>query len=384
VTAEGLALDAALVAAGCLWLLGFLFLFRIPRAQSVCRTGGGAARRMAPGRVADVSVIIPARNEEGTLPALLASIAAQETAPREVIVVDDHSSDATARVARDAGARVITAAPLPPGWLGKPWACAQGAAAAGGDLLLFLDADTALEPGGLAAILGAYAERSGLVSIWPWHRMQKPYEWLSAFFLVVVMAGMRVFTPLGRRLRPLGAFGPCILCSRRDYGAAGGHEAVRSSVLEDVDLGRAFLAAGREVHCLGGRGTISFRMYPDGVKSLVTGFTKNMASGASAASLPILLMVVAWICGGCLVTFEIVRAAVIHGSLAAWLVMDALYAAQAAWWLLRLGTYPVFVPLLYQVPLVFFGAVFVQSLFRTRVLRRVSWKGRSIDLGPRA
>ncbi len=100
-----------------------------------------------------LSVIIPARNEAHNLPTLLGSLAAQSVRPCEILVVDDGSTDRTAEVARELGARVIASEPLPEGWRGKTWACHQGAQAATGELLCFVDADTWFEPGGLARIL---------------------------------------------------------------------------------------------------------------------------------------------------------------------------------------------------------------------------------------
>jgi 4,4'-diaponeurosporenoate glycosyltransferase len=75
-----------------------------------------------------MSVIVPARDEERSLPRLLRSLAGQTMPPLEVIVVDDHSRDDTAARAAAAGARVLSSAPLPDGWTGKTWACHQGAA----------------------------------------------------------------------------------------------------------------------------------------------------------------------------------------------------------------------------------------------------------------
>ena len=90
-------------------------------------------------------MIIPARNEAHNLPRLLESLASQSVQPREVIVVDDGSTDDTAEIARRHGAEVLVSKPLPEGWRGKPWACHQGAEAASGDLLCFVDADTCFE-----------------------------------------------------------------------------------------------------------------------------------------------------------------------------------------------------------------------------------------------
>jgi 4,4'-diaponeurosporenoate glycosyltransferase len=108
-----------------------------------------------------------------------------------------------------------------------------------------------------------------------------------------------------------------------------------------------------------------------------------MASGAFATSVPLLLAMVGWICGAGLVTFEAVRTLVGYGDAAAWLALDALYILQTAWWLTRLGTYPLFIPVLFQVPLAFFGVVSLGSFYRTAVLKSVRWKGRTIAVAPR-
>src|SRR5437764_2311979 len=89
----------------------------------------------------EVSVVVPARNEEVCLGACLESLAAQHGIEFEIIVVDDDSSDATAAIARSfANVHVITADPLRPGWCGKQNACATGARVAHGEWLLFTDA----------------------------------------------------------------------------------------------------------------------------------------------------------------------------------------------------------------------------------------------------
>jgi 4,4'-diaponeurosporenoate glycosyltransferase len=354
-----------------LWLLAVFFLWRIP----VCA-------RHIPGRLLSVSVVIPARNEERNLPRLLQSLERQAVRPREVLVVDDQSEDRTAAVAAAGGADVLRSSQLPPGWLGKPWACWQGARAASGELLVFLDADTVLEEDGLGKILSTWTARGGLVSIWPFHRMRRLYERLSAFFHIIIMTSMRAFTPLRRLLPPLGAFGPCVVCARADYFALGGHERVRGAILEDVALGQLFLSGGHRVHCLGGRGAIAFRMYPDGVGSLVAGFGKGMASGAEASAAPVLAAIVAWIAGGFIVGFGLAYSLITGrwGGCLPWLILYALYALQLLWIFLRVGNYGVHTALLYPVPALFFAGVFVLSLVRTFGRRRVSWKGRSITI----
>ena len=149
-----------------------------------------------------LSVIIPARNEAQRLPALLRSLQQQTVSPREIIVVDDESTDDTVAIATAAGARVLGGQPLPEGWNGKAWACWQGAAASGGELLLFLDADTWLEPDGLNTLLQLHATHGGLISVQPYHVTERAYEGLSAIFNVIQLAGVGACTPLGERVVP--------------------------------------------------------------------------------------------------------------------------------------------------------------------------------------
>ncbi|NWG03902.1 MAG: glycosyltransferase [Syntrophaceae bacterium] len=329
-----------------------------------------------------LSIIIPARNEEKTLDRLLSSIHRQPLRPHEVIVIDDQSKDATAEIARVAGCIVITSTDLPEGWTGKPWACWQGAKKATGDLLLFLDADTFLEREGLAKIVSTYLEKRGLLSVQPFHQMEKRYERLSAIFNIITMAGMNAFTPLGARLKPMGAFGPCMICSKEDYFKIGGHEKARGEVLESLVLGREFIKAKQGVHCFGGKGTISFRMYPDGLKSLIEGFSKGFGTGAKAMSLVSLFMVVGWIFGGMGITRQLIQSAILGDpiGLIGGLVLDLLYILQIHWMLFRIGNFGFSTTFLFQIPLLFFVLVFTYSILRIFLIRKVRWKGREVKM----
>ena len=109
------------------WAAGFLVLGRLRQCVSAAVWESAS--------VEGLSIIIPARNEEENLPTLLRSLAAQSVRPGEIIVVDDASTDHTAEVARQNGARVVNSLPLPEGWRGKTWACHQGAQAAAGQKL---------------------------------------------------------------------------------------------------------------------------------------------------------------------------------------------------------------------------------------------------------
>ena len=356
------------------WLFGFIFFWRIPYPSR------GGRYKETP---FNISIIIPARNEEKNLGRLLQSLKGQPLKAHEIIVVDDHSTDLTAEIGRSAGCIVLSSKDLPEGWTGKPWACWQGAHQATGNIFVFLDADTFLESDGLSRIFSTYLEHGGLLSIQPFHRMEKIYERLSAIFNIAVMAGMNSFTLWGAKRKPSGAFGPCMVCSREDYFAIGGHEKVRRDILESIPFGKEFLRTGREVRCFGGKGTISFRMYPEGLRSLIEGFRKGFGTGAGAASPVVLFMMVCWITGGLAITRHLLQAAFWTEPLAlgVWVTLNIFYILQIHWMLKRIGNFGFYTPLFFQIPVLFFVILFFSSLLRIFVVKKVSWKGRMIRTG---
>ncbi len=219
------------------WLAGWILLWRLPTLDR--RT---AARRHR------VSVVIPARNEADRLPLLLESLAAQTRRPDQVVVVDDHSDDGTAAAARAFADVVVVSAPdMPAGWTGKSWACQTGVARSDGDALVFLDADVELAPTALEALVATWEERGGLLSVQPHHHIVRPVEALSLPFNVVALMGLGVGSLLPPR-HGWGAAGPCMITSRREYDAAGGHGSVRRAVAEDA-RGRAGVGAGLPAGC---------------------------------------------------------------------------------------------------------------------------------------
>ena len=271
------------------WALGFFFLFRIPR----CRRNSGKIKPYP-----SVSIIIPARNEEKSLPVLLTSLRDQDFIPDEIIVVVDQSEDSTKEIAEREGVRTIQSEPLPEGWVGKPWACYQGAQIAKGDVFIFLDADTCIEKDGLKDIVNTYFERGGVLSIQPYHKTKRLYEQLSAFFNVIMMGAIGTFTVFGNLLKPIGLFGPCVVMRRKYYLEIGGHLAVKGEVVEDLALGNIIKKRKVLIYCYGGKGTISFRMYPNGMRELVDGWSKGFATGAVKTYIPVLLAIIAWVGGG--------------------------------------------------------------------------------------
>jgi 4,4'-diaponeurosporenoate glycosyltransferase len=378
-----------------LWLPGLFCLWRLPRCRPAeeaggRRTGRGARRRPSRSRV---SVIVPALNEERRLGPLLESLGRQSRPPDEVLVVDDGSTDGTATLARRLGARVIAAPEKPAGWVGKSWACWTGSRAAAGGVLVFLDADVRLADEGLERLLAERERRGGLVSVQPYHVVVGPFERLSAVCNIVLMGSLGAFTPLADRLRSTGSFGPCLVVSRADYRASGGHAAVRDRVVEDMAFGDAVRRRGLPVACLAGRGSVDFRMYPDGLPAMIEGWSKGLATGSGETPPLVRALMIAWITGATSsVILLAVGIAALAGSAAGSGPGDAAfgasaigsylaYAAQAWWMLRRIGSFGPVTALAFPLPLAFFHGVFARSLWLAKVKGSVTWKGRRVDLG---
>lgn len=353
-----------------LWCAGWLVLGRIRRCHREGETQANTGGRL--------SIIIPARNEELNLPTLLRSLASQAVRPGEIIVVDDASTDRTAEVAREHGARVVSSQALPDGWRGKTWACHQGAQVATGNLLLFLDADTWFEPDGLRRVLAEFQEAGGgALSVAPHHEVRKFHEQFSAFFNLVMLAGTGAFTLRGDSLAPRGLLGQFLLIERAAYQLAGGHEAVKGRILENFWLAEKLRDAGVPLRCRAGRDVFAFRMYPQGWRELVEGWTKGFASGAGQTPMALLLLVIAWMIGLMLAPLGLALGGLRWPGLAVYVVC----AAQVFWLMRRVGTFHWSVALLYPAPLIFYFVVFSRSLTRAVRKQKVEWKGRQIRAG---
>ncbi len=333
-----------------------------------------------------LAVVVPARNEERALPVLLASLRAQTRAPDRLVVVDDHSEDATGAVARDQGATVVEPPPLAEGWVGKTWALHHGAAGVDADLLVFLDADVVLAPGALAAIEAEHAVGGGLVSVQPEHRTVSAHEQLSAVCNVVAVTGTGAFT--GAHRWPVAmAFGPCLAMSRDDYDAIGGHgdPSVRLQVAEDIAMARLMAARGRPVRLFAGGDLIGFRMYPDGVRSLVEGWTKMLGNGGRRTSPVVLAAVVVWLTGalvgagrGARMAARLVRCRRPRtGDVAAY----AAWAAEMSWLFGRVGRWRRTTALAFPAPLLAFVALFARSAGLVASGRPARWRGRDVPAG---
>ncbi|QJC52179.1 glycosyltransferase [Paenibacillus albicereus] len=364
---------------------------RAGAAESFRRAGSSADKE--PARSPRWSVIVPARDEAGNL-RLLLPLLLRQTVHADIVVVDDGSEDGTAAVAAaHAGVRTVPAGDLPAGWRGKNWACSRGAAAAEGSRIVFLDADARPAPDFLEA-LSAVCSPGAVVTVQPWHRAASRREQLSAMLNAAVIAGSGRFAAWSRigGSRP-GSFGPCLACWRDDYEAVGGHEAVKGEILDHDRLAARFADCGRRSLALLGGDRLAFRMYAEGWGEMTAGWSKSIALGAGGTPAAALLLMIGWVSGltgaAAAWTEQLLRAAaaLVHGALpdlgslaaAALLYALAALSARRAW--RHAGSFGWPAALLYPLPLLYFFAVFAHSLYRSFFRRRVSWKGRDLDVG---
>ena len=233
------------------------------------------ARVMAP----QVSVIIPARNEEANLGTCLESLMDQDQLSFEIIVVNDHSTDRTKEIAQSfPGVQVIDADPLPEGWTGKNNAVATGARAARTNWFLFTDADTIHLPGSLPRALREARENGADLLSYSPEQIAVTF-WEKAVLPVVFAELARQYPPSkvsDPKSPEAAANGQYILVKRDAYEAVGGHAAVACAILEDVALARAIKASGRKIRFRYAADSVRTRMYRN-FHQLREGWTKNLA-----------------------------------------------------------------------------------------------------------
>lgn len=216
-----------------------------------------------------VSILIPARDEEANIGTCLESLQKQDYPHFEILVLDDNSSDHTADIverlaARDHRIQLIRGEPLPKGWAGKPFACYQLAQKARGSWLLFVDADTTHAPHMLRRVLALALElQPSLLSGFP-HQITTSLLQKVAIPLVYFL--ILSWLPLwwlqrSTKPKPSLAIGQFLLFPKEEYWRIGGHQAVRSRILEDIWLGVEVTRQGGRHIAVDLSPVVSCRMY---------------------------------------------------------------------------------------------------------------------------
>ena len=230
-----------------------------------------------------VSVIIPARNEEENINALLSDIINQEYNNIEVIVFNDQSTDNTAQIVnefiqKDKRIRQIHSDGLPKGWLGKNYACYSAATNANGEFLLFLDADVRIKDdiiSNTTTFIKKY--KLALLTIFPKQTMLSWGEYFTIPNMNYILLSLLPLILVRKSKYPslAAANGQFMLFSRKAYQKYQPHEKMKTSKVEDIEIARFLKNKKEKVACLVGDDTISCRMY-SGIKEAVNGFSKNV------------------------------------------------------------------------------------------------------------
>jgi glycosyltransferase involved in cell wall biosynthesis len=246
-----------------------------------------------------VSILIPARNEAGNILTLLQSIHEQEYENYEVIVLDDESTDDTYAVcsafaAKHSRFKVIKGSKLPDGWIGKNHACHQLAQQSDGKYLLFLDADEEVKQGLInSAVHRMHLHQLGLLSLFTNQLMKTPGEWAVVplmHFILLNLLPLRLIY-LVKNASVAAASGQFMMFDAAVYHKNQWHKAVRSKVVEDVEIMRLVKAEAYNGEALLANGMISCRMYRSHNEA-IAGFSKNFLAAFNYSIIGFLVYIV--------------------------------------------------------------------------------------------
>lgn len=354
------------------WVLAFfrtiVNLALIPRLR----------RDERPAREPLVSIIIPARDEARVIERTVRAFLAQTYPHFELIVVNDRSADATGAILRsieDERLVVIDGEEPSAGWLGKPWALHQGSLRAHGEILLFVDADVIYAPDTLRAAMATFEQRRPtLLTLLPFFEMRGIGENASMPMLAITCF---TFLPtwLSNRTRGValaigGGTGNLVL--RDAYDAAGGHEALKDSVVDDVALARLIRRSGGLTAVVRGDDLIALRMY-HGLREVIEGFTKN-AFAVFGRNYAVAFLVAI----GCIAFHILPYALALTGdriSIATVVVITATRLILFRSLRYRLDN----ALLLHPVMCAIWLWIFLRSTWLTGVRRKLLWRGRTYD-----
>ncbi|MDH3976288.1 MAG: glycosyltransferase [Deltaproteobacteria bacterium] len=266
------------------WLIFILyFLYRIGKAyfgRSFLPAEGKEKLSSHP----FFTLIIPARNEEANIERCLTSFINQ-TYPHnkyKVIVVDDNSSDNTAAIVKRLkegcpNVHLVKTGELPQGWTGKNNACRTGVEHAEGEWYCFVDADVSAEGQLIERALNfALARGADLLSINPFQELVSIAERLFLPGIFLSIASSINFSHVNNPEKPESlANGQFMLFKKSTYKKIGGHDAIRSEVMDDLAFARIIKEGGHRLYLLFADDMIRTRMYRE-LPQIWKGFSKNL------------------------------------------------------------------------------------------------------------
>ncbi|PZX17053.1 cellulose synthase/poly-beta-1,6-N-acetylglucosamine synthase-like glycosyltransferase [Palleronia aestuarii] len=332
-----------------------------------------------------VSILIPARNEAANIgPAIDHALAGGGEI--EVVVLDDGSDDGTGRIveeraASDPRVRLLSGKGLPKGWNGKQHACFTLARAARHDVLLFVDADVRIAPGGAARMAAHLAARGlDLVSGFPRQRTETLAEKLVIPQIFVLLLGYLPL-PMARAFPSEGFAAGCgqLMMVRKDaYVRSGGHAEIRTTMHDGLMLPRLMRRTGGRTDLVDATPLATCRMY-ETWPEIWSGFSKNATEGmAKPVALPVWTIL---LLGGHVLPYLLVVSILLSGgtgplgwSLAALVLVLAARLATAL--VVRQSMLSV---LLHPVAICIVLAIQWNALVGAGRGRGRSWRGRTYD-----
>lgn len=271
---------------------------------AVCNTIGFRPPALCPDlqSLPPLSVLIPARNEAGSIEHCLAALLESDHPRFQILVLDDNSEDTTAQIiddiaAKDSRVTRLTGSPLPPGWNGKQFACWQLAQATHHDHFVFLDADVRLTSAALSSSHHHFLTHDlGLLSGFP---RQITGTWMENTLIPMINFVLLGFLPflMMRKTRIPGFSAGCgqfFLTCKSAYTKAGGHQSIQASAHDGVKLPRAYRAAGFHTDICDFSKHASVRMYHSAAQ-VWRGLMKNATEGIGAkpSILPMTILLIA-------------------------------------------------------------------------------------------
>ena len=219
-------------------------------------------------------------------------------------------------------------------------------------------------------------------SVCPHHVIKHPYEQLSAYFNVLMLAGVNAFG-IGKSATDNAAlFGQCLLISQKHYQQVNGHETVKDKALENFHLARQFKQLGIQCSCYLGKGLIHMRMFPNGIGELWSSWKKGFTNGAAHTAPRALLLSSLWISGMMLTIVCLILSFTSYAS-NLFILVTALayliYACQSLRVFKLAGTFSAWNALFFPLSLLFYQTLFFSALIDKKRGKTTNWKGRAIQ-----
>ena len=374
----------AIVTTGSIiWFLRWLTVFKIPKGDIYLRENTKAPNGAADQKLPFVSILVPARNEEENIAGCVTSLLQQDYPEFEIIVIDDRSTDKTNEILKEIFPiiRILNIPELPDGWTGKTHALYEGSKIAKGKWILFTDADTLHNPLSLKTAITYALERNvDFLSLYPqsrkdsfWGKITQP---LGGAILHLWYPFKNVNNPKHKTAFANGQF---ILIKKECYLEIGGHENVKSELLEDVAMAKSAKDRGKNINMAYGFNLFSTRMYKD-IKEIWKGWRRifGVLAGKRKSLYPVSLLLI--------ILFSFIPFALVFnvsllskGGICAGIYLITLleliliYLANASIYALSKNN-PLW-SIFYPIGCIIMFCILLDALAREALKRPISWRG---------